>query len=705
MKELTQEQKLVASIFSQNFRKDRKRPLTLYGLGRNTEAILQMCPEVEIVGVMGPDADGPIWNGKRVLSNEEAISLGTDIVIVAREAVVPLIYRRISALEAQNVQIFRIDGSKLSGNTRRWCGEGLPYWRLTKEELKRRIDCVDYVSFDIFDTLLGRRLLHPWDLYKEVERQAMDRSWPAEYFAETRRESERALGSVAGIQMIYDRVQKVLGLSPSVTMELMKLEWELEQKTDFLRQDMGELFRYAEGRSKRVTLISDMFWPAERLRQLLAGQGLRTDALILVSCEMNYAKENGGLYAAYLDRTGGRPSACLHIGDNHYADIEAARLTGLQTCQVLSGYQMLEESAAQGLLDCTGHSEDARTVGKWIGRQCSSPFGLQENTGRFKVETPYELGYDFLGPLVDFWIGWLQEQLRGGELRRMLFPARDGYLPQKIYELLRSSAPELPPSVYFKASRRVVSVASLRTEEDVYAVSERKFHGSTREFFLRRFGVEVMDETPWEERTQTARDILERTVPLILEHAEEERSCYLAYLAGLGLPGEGKSGFFDFVAGGTVQKFYQRLTGSQTEGFYFATLNLPNRFYTPEDIAAPFGNFTSYACPSPLSEHYLMLENVLTDPDTMLIRVDRDGQMIYADGQNMAWPITEQVQQGIFDYVRERLRRGEPPAGKEAALGIFELLFDGSTVVPRQLRERFIYEDMYNGTPPEPCWS
>lgn len=705
MRELTQEQHMVASVFAEHFGAGRKRPLVLYGLGRNTEAILRLHPEIGLAGVMGPDAGGPVWRGKPVLSGEEAAALGADIVIVARDSVVPLIYRRIAPLETHGVRVFRIDGTRLEDGARSWHGESLPYWKLTREEVERRIDGAGYVSFDIFDTLLGRRLLRPEELYKAVERSFPKRTCPEGMFAKTRREAEHTLGPTAGIEAIYRLVQENMKLTSPAAAELMELEWKLERENVFLRRDMGELFRYAEEKEKHITLLSDMFWPSERLRCLLASQGLRTGAPILVSCELGYSKEDGRLYAAYLERTGARPEDCLHVGDNRYADIEAARRAGLSTCQVFSGYQMLEASAAQALLDRGTADGDADTVGKWISRQCSSPFALHKKTGRFFVETPYELGYGYLGPLVDFWLGWLQDQLRGGGLRRMLFPARDGYLLQKLYELLRTNTPELPPSVYFKASRRAVTAASLRTEADVYDAAARGFHGSARDFFRRRFGVEINDETPWEFESERARELLAHAMPAVLERAAEERDCYLNYLESLGLPGEGTSGFFDFAAGGTVQRYYELLTGRGTEGFYFATSNLPNRFYKPEDISAPFGNITSYGCSSPLAKHYVMLENVLTDPDTMLVRVGADGEFVFADGRNAAWPVMEQVQRGIFDYVSERLRRGEPPAGREAALGIFKLLFDGSAVVPPRLRKWFVYEDTYDGAAPEPCWT
>lgn len=705
MKALITEQEMVAGIFAKNFGGERPRPLVLYGLGRNTEGILRLCPEIGIAGVMGPDGDGPVWKGKPLLSPEDAAALGADIVIVARDAVVSLIYRRIAELEKRGVQIFRIDGRKLGGNLQRWNGEGLPCWQLTQKEVMRRIDGADYISFDIFDTLLGRRFLRPEDIFRAVERQFPNRAWPEGAYVKTRREAERSLGAAAGIAAIYQEVREKLEISAAAAAELMELEWELEQKAVYQRPGMDFLFRYAEELSKHCALLSDMFWSSEQLRSLLAGCGLVTDIPILVSCELGCSKEDGGLYTAYLEKTGAAPENCLHIGDNRYADIEAAQRAGIPACQVLSPFQMLEASAAQRLLDYTEAAQDRNTIGKWAAERCASPFVLHRSKGRVSIKGPYDLGHDFLAPLVDSWLGWLCGELRGKGLSRMLFPSRDGFLPQKLYEMMRETEPDLPPSVYFKASRRAVTVASLRTEGDVRQAASRIFHGSTQAFFQRRFGIEAGDKMPWESGSPTARERLERYMPLILDHAAEERACYLAYLDKLGLPGEGESGFFDFVAGGTVQYFYEKLTKSQTSGFYFATSNLPNQLCGLGDIAAPFGNITSFACSSPLAEHYMMLENVLTDPDTTLLRIAENGQPVLDSGKNDAWPVMERVQQGIIDYVSERLRRGEAPAGKDAALGIFKLLFDSSVVAKPQLKNWFIYEDSYDGAASEPCWT
>ena len=692
----TQEQHTVAETFRASFGGARTRPLLLYGLGRNTEAILALCPEIKIAGVMGPDADAPVWHGMPVASAEDAVELGADVVIVARNSIVPIIHRRIAALETRGARIFRVNGQSAAAASR-YANGGLPYWDETPESLKSRIGRAEFISFDIFDTLLARRVLHPEDIFSELERRL---PW-ASGFCASRRRHQKSLGPAAAIERLYDAVGAELGWSAERKQAAMEAEWRLECETVYPRRDMLAAFQYAQQRSKPVWLLSDMYWPETRLRELLARVGLATSAPMLVSCEALCCKEDGTMFREYLRRSGAEPPRCLHVGDNRYADIEAAERSGIPAFRVYSGYSLLEESAAQSLL--SREWEDAAALGEFTANRFASPFALHETRGRLPVDNFFELGRDFIAPLIDCWMHWLSGQLRESGVSRMLFPARDGFLIAKLYERLRQRDPALPPGIYFKASRRAVTVASIRTEADARELAERPFRGTVRDFFAQRFGVEVDDEAAWNANGARADALLTGQMPAILRNAEAERESYLRYLERLGALGDGVAGFFDFVAGGTVQHFYEKLTGAETKGFYFATMNLPNAFYREGEIAAPFGNITSYG-ESPLSAGYLMLESVLTDPDTTLVRVGGDGTPVFADGKNGAWAEMEQIQNGVLDYVSRRVESGCPPVQPETALAIWGLLFDGSCAVPETLRGAFRHEDGYDGASAEPCW-
>lgn len=695
----SQEQRLVAKLFAGHFGGKRERPLILYGLGRNTQAILALCPEIVPAGVMGPDTDETVWNGIAVLSTEQAAVMGADIVIVARNAVVPIIYRRIAALEREGARIFCVDGS-MAAPSAHYDNENLPYWNTNEETLRQSIDSASYISFDLFDTLVGRRVLHPEDLFALVEARLP--TWAAG-FQKARILAGQRSGVCADIFTIYRQIAAALQWSQAQTEEAMDMEWCVEKENIVSRREMNQLFQYAVQQKKSVWILSDMYWSSDRLEELMELCGLQASVPVLVSCETGCSKEDGGQFRHWLQCTGASVAECLHIGDNRYADVEAAERIGVSAFRLCSGLQMLEESAAQKLLDVSA-MEDRHTVGRFVARQFSSPFALHRFRGRLSVESPYDLGRDFLGPLMDFWLNWLSGELKRQPVRRMLFPARDGFLIHKLYELMRTYDHTLPPGIFFKASRRSMSVAALRTEADVRQVAERAFRGTVKSFFEQRFGITVLEETLWQTGSKETEQLLQRYLPDILSNAREERECYLSYLKNLMLPGDGVSGFFDFAAGGTVQHFYEKLTGAEVHGFYFATMNLPNDFYDQGEISAPFGNLTSYGCGSPLAGGYLMLESVLTDPDTTLVRIDFDGQPCFQNGKNNAWSVMEQIQAGIFDYVAWRLKEKMQPAGQNAAVAIWRLLFDGSSVIPEALRNWFCYEDTYDGAAAELCW-
>ncbi len=698
MKEYTQEQRDVAKMFALGFVGKRDRPLLLYGLGRNTRAILQLCEAIEVAGVMGPDAMGTEWNGKPVLTEQQASEQSADVVIVARDAVLPIIYRRIAPLEKRGVRIFRVDGTQIK-SALGFENAALPYWEITAETLKKAIDGARYVSFDIFDTLLARRVLKPENLYEVVEHRLAD---TFAGFAHERFATERSLGPETSIGEIYQQVGNLLHLTEEKIAEAQNAEWKAERNLCFLRADMAEIFLYAVQKRKRVCLLSDTFYSAKQLKMLLHNCGLEVDVPILTSCDTESSKESGTLYTAYLQQMEADPKDCLHIGDNPYADNERAEHMGLSVFPIMSGYRMLEASSAQSLLDY--EKSDAFTLGGIVAQLFSSPFALNSSRGRISIQTPYELGRCFVAPLIDYWLEWLVSSIKKEPIRYMLFPARDGYLIQKLYEQIRQYDTLLPPSVYFKSSRRAMSVAAISTEQDVQQIAARRFRGSTKEFFDSRFGVNVENDVPWDAEKEWAQRLLDENIPAILEHAAKERESYSQYLRTLGLPCGEACGFFDFVAGGTVQHYYEKLTGDKTKGFYFATMNLPNAFFGPDDIAAPFGNITSYGCDSPLAGSYLVLENILTDPDTTLTRIGDDGIPRFENGKNKNWPIMEEVQRGVIDYVRERIEHNEPPATKECALAIWNLLFGGGCTVDPSLCSRFRYEDHYDGADEETCW-
>ena len=65
-----------------------------------------------------------------------------------------------------------------------------------------------------------------------------------------------------------------------------------------------------------------------------------------------------------------------------------------------------------------------------------------------------------------------------------------------IYDIFKSKY-ILPESVYFKTSRKLSSISSFKTEEDIYdSFKLHRFNGTMSELMLNRFNLEIDDTTP-----------------------------------------------------------------------------------------------------------------------------------------------------------------------------------------------------------------
>lgn len=105
-----------------------------------------------------------------------------------------------------------------------------------------------------------------------------------------------------------------------------------------------------------------------------------------------------------------------------------------------------------------------------------------------------DLGYNYFGPLVLNFFYWLKDEVSDGDL--VLFNSREGYFLEEIYQIFKTKY-NLPESVYFKTSRKLSSISSFKTEEDIYdSFNLHRFNGTLGELMKNRFNIEIDDNTP-----------------------------------------------------------------------------------------------------------------------------------------------------------------------------------------------------------------
>ncbi len=281
----------------------------------------------------------------------------------------------------------------------------------------------EYVSFDVFDTLIKRSVAMPADLFLLIEQYCVSigKEIPKE-FAKKRREAEEYVCKKRGAQGclddIYDVMRDEFG---AYTDELKAIELRLEMDGCRPNPSCAELLRRCLEAGKTVVLISDMYLPAAFIGKMLEKCGIGGYEKIYVSCEMGAQKGDGSLFRAVLNDLNIHPRQLFHIGDSWKGDLLRPLSMGIKVWHVDRGQKQL--------CKCPKHlPEEAafsyRTLQACI-RNCSQ--GMTENEKR---------GCRLFGPQLYGFAQWLLARLREDDIHDVYFMARDGYTLKQAFDEL-----------------------------------------------------------------------------------------------------------------------------------------------------------------------------------------------------------------------------------------------------------------------------
>lgn len=666
MDEFDYEQRMVAETFQTGMLTHQQEPLILYGVGKNTKAVLCLTTGYSFVGLLDPNHIGEAFYGKRVLSLDEVSELSKNIVIIARNAVVPIIFHRIEAFVRENgIHVYNYAGKQLKCD--RQNGYEQPEsdeWKHSWEELLESIAQHDVISFDVFDTLLGRYVLEPEDLFSLMEREIRGKGNKDVPFQELRRKAEQACGYAASLDRIYEKMEQ-MGVPREDCAAWYNQECAWEQKLTFARRRMVDALSYAQSQGKRVFLTSDMYLRKSMLEKLLAAHGISGQYDLLISCEEIAEKSDGALFSKLLERTGAK--TVLHIGDNQLKDVDMARRMGIDGWHILSGYDLLMRSSLGSLLVEPGKTLGDRLV---LGMLCANlfedPFSLHGTKGRVVLTHPRQIGYSFVGPWTLGIVQWIGAQIEKLEIEQMIYPSRDGFLFYKVGRIMEKME-YMPPvrQIYLKASRRALVTANIRCEEDLKAFFQNRYDfyqsGTKGESLKRwlRIEPEPLDREK-DRAANTPEDDFSFAVPYlpqILKAAEWERRNYLNYIRGRGIAEDQKTAIFDFTACGTVQHYFERLLEKELVGLYVATRDHPNdMFPEPGHVFSAFGNVSTYQEGNQLGRVFIALESLLIDGDKTLAYINEDGEPVFFDTDSPTNERALLVQDYACEFVSTFLR-------------------------------------------------
>jgi|GEM_PF-2672543 len=202
------------------------------------------------------------------------------------------------------------------------------------------IEHADSVSFDFFDTLQRREIAFV-DIAKLLVGEAVkERSGlaPADYVALRNQVELKIRASFVGGEVTLADICRELGTHLGIEgseLEALEIRFELEQSLP--RVDVVKLLVAAMSKGKKVSILSDTYYPASAVRRFANKIGIPSEVEILASSELGVRKDRGDLWEYLISQRRLRPETHFHFGDNRVSDEQvpgdfAIRCMGLPNC-------------------------------------------------------------------------------------------------------------------------------------------------------------------------------------------------------------------------------------------------------------------------------------------------------------------------------------------------------------------------------------
>lgn len=546
------------------------------------------------------------------------------------------------------------------------------YYCINKDNLIQRLQQFDVITFDIFDTLIMRLVYSPEDIFCLMNRE-IEALYGVKNFSDKRILAEAKAAEELDnwfdltIHDIYKMFAKIEKISLDSANKIKNIEIEKELAFCAPREDMLQIFEYLKMMNKKIILISDMYLTSDIIKNILKNCGYSGYDDLWISCEKSCRKDTGSMWKKFFEEF--KDSSTIHLGDNEASDIQMIADLLKPQQHIMQAKKMFLLTELSERLDSslrTLKAGDRIALGLIINKMYNCPFRFEEDQGWFKIHTLKELGYVAFGPIITFFLLWLEDCIKRDNIQKLLLLARDGYYINELlkqYEIYTNT--KFPAKFqYFYCSRLVSICANIKSEKDIQDLLDADYKGSMFDLLASRFNVTGLDDSKAKtislpEQKQEVLQFLSYYSDEILKNSGELRKAFGDYIEQeLGDFSSSPLAIFDIGYSGTIQYNLSKLLGEKIHGYYMA-LGVAKPVSIGCKCDSAFGMHDSVNGKSPVMCKYgQFLEAILTAPHGQTIGFKKqENRMVPILDEKTYVPemknVCKQVVNGINDFMKD----------------------------------------------------
>jgi predicted HAD superfamily hydrolase len=335
----------------------------------------------------------------------------------------------------------------------------------------QKINKVEVVSFDIFDTLIHRRVVQPIDVFEMVklfiisnkkelylENKMVVNDFPnirvtAEIVAR-----ENAFKRFGNHEILMDAIYETIFELYSISIEHLNIIKEIEIECDLFcfypNPEAKKIFSYALTNHKKIVLSTDMYLPTAVLKKILSTCGYEKYDHLYCSGELKVSKSKGDMFPYIAKALNVKADKIFHIGDNYHSDYESAVKRGVNAMHIdlksdMHGLNVYKDRSYHESMYFRNFTDSV----------------IEATIIKIRLENPdqsklFNVGYSVFGPIFTGFFIWILNNLKQNKVDKILFFARDAYVIRELYLTYAKKFDVTIPEEYVYISRASSLLAS-----------------------------------------------------------------------------------------------------------------------------------------------------------------------------------------------------------------------------------------------------